>query len=102
MPCPPAIAHTGLTIYGAAVSQPDSASTDAPAPQPIAPVHVPTQRIVLAGTVGWAVALLVSLVIPALHTGDRAWWPWCAAAGVALGLLGWSLVRRGRGNFHEA
>jgi hypothetical protein len=102
MPCPPAIAHTGLTIYGAAVSQPDSSSADAPAPQPIAPVHVPTQRIVLAGTVGWAVALLASLIVPALHTGDRAWWPWCAAAGVALGLLGWSLVRRGRGNFHEA
>ncbi|MBK8756924.1 MAG: DUF2530 domain-containing protein [Actinomycetales bacterium] len=79
-----------------------SDSTDAPVPQPIAPVHVPTQRIVLAGTAGWAVALLVSLVVPALHTGDRDWWPWCAAAGVALGLLGWSLVRRGRGNFHEA
>ncbi|HMT32362.1 MAG TPA: DUF2530 domain-containing protein [Dermatophilaceae bacterium] len=79
-----------------------SDSTPTTSPQPVTPVHVPTQRIVLAGTAVWALALLVTLLVPAFHTGDRAWWPWCAVAGVALGLLGWSLVRRGRGNFHEA
>ncbi|MBW3085538.1 hypothetical protein KEM60_01738 [Austwickia sp. TVS 96-490-7B] len=46
----------------------------------------------------WAIALLVTLTIPSLHTGERSWWPWCCVAGLVLGGLGYVYVRRGRGN----
>ena len=47
-------------------------------------------------------ALLVVVLVPALHEGDRSWWPWCCVAGFALGLAGYAYVRRGRGNAAEA
>jgi hypothetical protein len=59
---------------------------------------VSTSRIVLWGIAAWALALVVTLVVPALHEGDRHWWPWCCVAGIVLGFLGYSYVRRGRGN----
>ena len=70
-----------------------------PEPQPLA-VHTP--RIVEAGIALWLVALVVTLAVPALHTGDRAWWPWTCAAGAGIGLAGWAYVRRGRGNARDA
>lgn len=69
---------------------------------PIAPLRVPTRRVVEVGTACWAAALVVLLLVPEWHTGERAWWPWCAVAGIALGVLGWSYVRRGRGNAADA
>ncbi|KQU67706.1 hypothetical protein ASC58_13340 [Phycicoccus sp. Root101] len=54
--------------------------------------------VTLWGTVAWLVALVVTLVVPALHQGDRHWWPWTCVAAIVLGLLGFSYVRRGRGN----
>ena len=50
------------------------------------------------GLIGWMIALVVILAVPALHTGERSWWPWCAVAGLGLGLLGYGYLRRGRGN----
>ena len=67
-------------------------------PDPTQPVAVDTARIVLAGLACWAVALVVVLAVPALHTGERDWWPWTCVAGLVLGLLGLAYVRRGRGN----
>lgn len=61
-----------------------------------------TTRVVLWGIGLWALALVVTLAVPALHTGDRSWWPWCCVAGIVLGLLGYSYVRRGRGNASDA
>jgi hypothetical protein len=55
-------------------------------------------RIVLGGLVLWAVALVLTLAVPSLHTGERDWWPWCCVAGLALGSLGYAYLRRGRGN----
>ena len=46
----------------------------------------------------WLVALVVTLVVPALHEGDRDWWPWTCVAGLVLGAMGWAYLRRGRGN----
>jgi hypothetical protein len=46
----------------------------------------------------WLIALVVSVLVPALHQGDRAWWPWTCAAGIAGGGLALLYVRRGRGN----
>ena len=61
-------------------------------------MHVDSARIVVAGLVAWAVALVVTLVVPALHTGERSWWPWTCVAGLVLGLVGLAYILRGRGN----
>lgn len=71
---------------------------DDAARQPLAPARVDTVRIVVAGLAAWAVALVVTLVVPSLHTGERDWWPWTCVAGLVLGLLGLAYVVRGRGN----
>jgi hypothetical protein len=46
----------------------------------------------------WGIALAVALLVPALHQGDRAWWPWTCVAGILGGGLALLYVRRGRGN----
>jgi hypothetical protein len=66
--------------------------------QPTEPVAVDTSRIVVAGLACWAVALVVVLAVPDLHTGGRDWWPWACVAGLVLGGLGLVYVRRGRGS----
>ena len=65
-------------------------------------MQLPTQRIIAIGLVLWVVALVVTLLVPALHEGDRSWWPWGCVAGFVLGALGLAYVRRGRGNAHDA
>lgn len=65
---------------------------------PVDPPDVPTRGIALVGTALWAVALVVILAVPALHTGERSWWPWACVTGMALGLFAWWYVRRGKGN----
>lgn len=69
---------------------------------PVDPPNVPTRGIVLVGTGSWALALLVTLVVPALHEGQRSWWPWACVSGLALGAFAWWYVRRGRGNARGA
>lgn len=59
---------------------------------------VKTVTVIKVGMAVWAVALVVTLVVPALREGDRHWWPWTAVAGLVLGTLGYLYVRRGRGN----
>ena len=39
-------------------------------------------RVVEVGLACWLVALVVMLVVPALHEGDRDWWPWTCVAGL--------------------
>jgi hypothetical protein len=82
------------------VSDPQAPEPDVDdaARQPLVPARVDTVRIVTAGLAAWAVALVVTLVVPSLHTGDRDWWPWACVAGLVLGLLGLAYVVRGRGN----
>jgi hypothetical protein len=62
------------------------------------PLAVSTARVVVWGELGWVVALVVLLAVPSLHQGERHWWPWVPVAGIVLGLIGFSYVRRGRGN----
>jgi hypothetical protein len=50
----------------------------------------------------WSVVLMVSLLVPSLHQGDRQWWPWACVAGIAGGGLALLSVRRGRGNLAGA
>ena len=70
-----------------------------PKPQPL---HLDTARVILGGIAVWALALVVTLLVPALHEGDRHWWPWTCVAGIVLGFMGWAYVRRGRGNAEAA
>lgn len=66
--------------------------------QPLSPLPIDTARIVLAGTAAWLVALVLTLLVPTLHSGARYWWPWACVTGLVLGLLGLAYLRRGRGN----
>ena len=89
---------------------PESAETDAQRPgtpplgdvAPVEPLQVPTLALVAGGTGLWALALVVTLVVPALHSGERSWWPWACVTGIALGGFAWWYVRRGRGNAANA
>lgn len=81
----------------------DDQPTPAPVPDDVVtPVHVPMLKIVEMGIAAWALALLITLVVPPLHQGPRAWWPWCCVAGIVLGGIGYGYLRRGRGNAADA
>ncbi len=74
-----------------------NAAEDTP-PEALEPLRVPTRRIIVVGQIGWVIALVLTLVVPSWHSGDRAWWPWTCVAGLALGGIGYVYVSRGRGN----
>ncbi len=76
----------------------DPVSDQQPERQQPGPLRVDTPHIIGVGLVLWAVALVLTLVVPALHSGERSWWPWTAVSGLVLGGLGLAYVRRGRGN----
>ena len=64
-------------------------------PTPSRPrLRVDLARVVIAGTALWALGLLVTLLVPALRTGDRGDWPLTCAAGVVLGLVGHAAAAR--------
>ncbi len=65
-----------------------------PDPEPLQTNDV---LIVGGGTVLWAVALAVLLVLKAAGTDVHDWWWQMCLAGMALGLLGLRSVRRRRG-----
>ena len=65
-------------------------------------VGLSSLAVVRWGLVLWAVALVVVLVVPELRTGERSWWVWVPVAGLAVGSLGYTYLRRGRGNAAEA
>ena len=82
-------------------SQPTAGHAAGATPQPgdeLQPLAVPTARVVLWCQLGWVLALAVILAVPALHEGERDWWPWVPVAGIVLGFVGFTYVRRGRGN----
>lgn len=62
------------------------------------PVKVDVLRVLEIGVGCWVVALVLTLVIPALHGDGRDWWPWTCVSGLIGGSVGWIYVRRGRGN----
>lgn len=60
-----------------------------PAPEA---VQLDTRRIVLIGTVLFAVAAVVIAVVPALRQQSDGLWLWTAVAGAALGLVGQAVM----------
>ena len=68
-------------------------------PQPLAS---DAARMLEIGMVLWGLALAVTLLVPALHQGDRQWWPWTCIAGMAGGGMALLYIRRGRGNAEGA
>jgi hypothetical protein len=62
-----------------------------PAPPPL---EANDQLVTAVITAGWAVALIVLLVVrPHIPPGDR-WWIWTCATGVGLGVFGLLYVPR--------
>lgn len=77
--------------------------TTSPLPGPREDITVPevglrTITLVKWGILGWAVVLVVLLLVPSLREGERSWWIWVPVAGMLLGALGYVYLRRGRGN----
>lgn len=71
-------------------------------PEDPEPLRSDTARILQIGMAIWGVALVVSLLVPALHQADRQWWPWTCVVGIVGGALSLLSVRRGRGNAADA
>jgi hypothetical protein len=62
---------------------------------PVEPLAVPTRPIIGVGIGLWVLALVVTLLVHDLHTGDRSWWPWTCVTGIALGAFASWYVGRG-------
>lgn len=84
------------------MSESQQGSPRPPVAEELQPLALRTQHVVIGGTVAWILALALTLMVPALHQGDRHWWPWTCVAGIALGTFGFAYVRRGRGNASDA
>ena len=85
------------------MSESQSAAGQAAGPTPevgdeLKPLAVSTVRVILWGQLGWVLVLAVILAVPSLHEGERDWWAWVPVTGLVLGLIGFTYVRRGRGN----
>ena len=52
------------------------------------PLETDDVLIVAGGTVVWAVAFVVLLVLKAAGTDIHGWWLWMCASGFGLGLIG--------------
>ena len=65
-------------------------------PDPV-PLETDDVRLVAIGTIGWAVALLVLVVLRVAEVGEvRGWWLGMCGYGIALGLFGIRYCRRRR------
>ena len=62
-----------------------------PAPPPL---EANDPLVTAAGTAGWAVALVVLLVLRDQIPPAERWWIWTCVAGVVMGLFAWWYVPR--------
>ena len=67
-------------------------------PEEPQPLDVDVARVLEIGMALWGVALVVSLLVPALHQADRHWWPWVCVASLVGGGVALLYVRRGLGD----
>ncbi len=66
-------------------------------PEELQPLDVDIARVLEIGVALWGAALLVSLLVPALHQGGRHWWPWTCVAGMVGGGIALLYIRRRHG-----
>ena len=62
--------------------------------EPPPPLEANDRLVTLTGTAGWAVALIVLLIIRGSLPSDARWWLWTCATGLAMGLFGLWYVPR--------
>lgn len=66
-------------------------------PEELQPKDVDIVRVLEVGVALWGAALLLSLLVPALHGADRQYWPWVCVAGLVGGGIALLHARRGPG-----
>ena len=72
-------------------------------PSPPPPLEGDDQLVIRVITAGWAVALVVLLIVRGSLPPGQRWWIWTCACGVAFGLFGlWYVPRLKRGRARAA
>jgi ABC-type nickel/cobalt efflux system permease component RcnA len=66
----------------------------APSPSPPPPLEANDRLVAGSISVGWAVALIVLLIVRGSLPADARWWIWTCATGLAMGLFGLWYVPR--------
>ena len=56
-------------------------------PSPPPPLEANDQLVTAVGTAGWAVALVVLLIVRGSLPPSQRWWIWTCACGLAMGLF---------------
>jgi ABC-type nickel/cobalt efflux system permease component RcnA len=74
-----------------------------PTPTPPPPLEANDQLVTGSITVGWALALIVLLIVRNSLPADARWWLWTCVTGLVLGLFGlWYVPRLKRGRARAA
>jgi hypothetical protein len=88
----------GASRYGGGVSSDPGDSLA----QPTEPLDVDGVSAMVAGTVAWAVALVVLLISGTRFDGDNGWWLWVCLVGIGIGIVGVVYTRRRRAVYQAA
>lgn len=71
--------------------------------EPPPPLEADDRLVTAVFTAGWAVALVVLLIVRTSLPGGSRWWIWTCAAGFVMGLFGlWYVPRLKRGRARAA
>ena len=74
-----------------------------PTPTPPPPLEANDQLVTGSITVGWAVALIVLLIVRNSLPADARWWLWTCVTGLVMGLFGlWYVPRLKRSRSRAA
>ena len=72
-------------------------------PSPPPPLEADDRLVIWVGVAGWAVALVVLLIVRGSLPADQRWWIWVCATGLAQGLFAaWYVPRLKRGRERAA
>jgi uncharacterized protein DUF2530 len=72
-------------------------------PSPPPPLEADDQFVIRVGTAGWAIALVVLLIVHGRLPASERWWIWTCVAGLAFGLFAmWYVPRLKRGRTRAA
>jgi hypothetical protein len=81
--------------------EPTRDRAERPAPPP--PLEADDQLVIRVGTAGWAVALVVLLILRDRLPADQRWWIWTCVCGIAFGIFAsWYVPRLKRGRARAA